>query len=186
MRARSSLPCVLLVLAVLAPGRTGSAQPPSLEHEIKAAFLYNFVRFIVWPADAFAGPEAPLSICLVGQDPFGPTLDELVANERVDGRPLAVRRLAAPSKDAACHLLFASPSERARFASILKAVDTRRVVVVTDALDLLPLGGHISFFMESNRVRFAVNADAVRQAEFQVNSRLMRLARIVEGGADPQ
>jgi hypothetical protein len=172
---------VASVIAIIAPARPANAQVESLEHEIKAAFLYNFVKFVQWPASSFPDADAPLTICLMGPDPFGTALDDLIENEQVEGRPLAVRRLGRADATAGCHVLFVAPAERARYAAILRTVDTRRVLTVSDAMEFLAAGGHISFFMESNRVRFAVNAPAARQAEFQINSRLMRLARIHEG-----
>lgn len=174
---------VALAVAFITPARPATAQVESLEHEIKAAFLYNFVKFVQWPASSFSGADAPVTICLLGQDPFGTTLDDLIENEKVQGRPLAVRRLGRADAPAGCHVLFVAPAERTRFEAILRTVDTRRVLTVSDAMDFLAAGGHISFFMESNRVRFAVNAPAARDAEFQINSRLMRLARI-HGGPD--
>jgi len=167
-----------LALACLLVAVPAAAQQPSIEHEVKAAFLYNFVRFVEWPATAFETSRSPLALCLAGTDVFGPVLDELVRNEEVGGRPLAVRRLAAAEPVVQCHLLFVSPSERGRFAAILGRVNTRQVLTVSDSLDFLDAGGHISFFMDSNRVRFAINADTVRAAEFRIDSRLMRLARI--------
>ena len=174
---------VAFLIAFVARAQPANAQVESLEHEIKAAFLYNFVKFVQWPAGSFPGPDAPVTICLTGPDPFGTTLDDLVENEQVEGRPLAVRRLGPTDATAGCHVLFVAPAERARFEAILRTVDTRRVLTVSDAMEFLAAGGHISFFMESNRVRFAVNAPAARQADFQINSRLMRLARI-HGGPD--
>jgi hypothetical protein len=170
---------VLLVL-VLTAALSTAARSQSLEYEIKAAFLYNFARFVTWPPDAFASSEAPLSICILGEDPFGPRLDELVAGERVEKRPLIVRRLERPAEAATCHMLFVSPSERARFGTILAAVDTHRVLTVSDTMEFLGAGGHVSFFLESNRVRFAVNAAATGGSEFQVSAKLMQVARIYE------
>ena len=169
---------VAFLIAFVARPQPANAQVESLEHEIKAAFLYNFVKFVEWPASSFPRPDAAVTICLMGPDPFGATLDDLIENEQVQGRPLAIRRLGRTDATAGCHVLFVAPAERGTFEAILRTVDTGRVLTVSDEMEFLAAGGHISFFMESNRVRFAVNAPVVRQAEFQINSRLMRLARI--------
>jgi hypothetical protein len=160
---------VAFVTALVARAQPAVAQVETLEHEIKAAFLYNFVKFVQWPASSFPAADAPVTICLMGPDPFGAALDDLTADEQVEGRPLAVRRLGRTDATAGCHVLFVAPAERARFEDILRNVDTRRVLTVSDATEFLAAGGHISFFMESNRVRFAVNARAAREAEFQIN-----------------
>jgi hypothetical protein len=167
---------LLVIVASSAPAVR--AQSQSLEYDVKAAFLYNFARFVTWPADSFAAPDAPLSVCVLGEDPFGSRLDQLVEGERVNDRPLAVRRLSAASDAAACHLVFVSPSERARFGSILSSLDTRRLLTVSDTLEFLEAGGHLSFYIEDGHVRFAVNAAAIRECDFKVSSRLLQVARI--------
>jgi hypothetical protein len=176
------LAALLVIVASNAPAVR--AQSQSLEYDVKAAFLYNFARFVTWPAGSFAAPDAPLSICVIGEDPFGSRLDELVEGERVNDRPLAVRRLAAPSDAAACHLVFVSPSERARFGPILSRIDTRRLLTVSDTLEFLEAGGHLSFYIEDGRVRFAVNAAAIRECDFKVSSRLLQVARIHQPAAE--
>jgi len=168
--------CCLVVLVALAwLGRPVRAQ--SLEDEVKAAFLYNFAKFVEWPADAFDSAEEPLTFCLVGRDPFGPALDELLAGEHVRERPLAVRRLDRVTRDDRCHILFVSPSEAQRFAALLRAVDRRRVLTVSDGLAFLEAGGHISFFLDASRVRFAVNQEATDAAEFKMSAKLLQVAR---------
>ena len=174
---------VLLVAWLGALPSAAGAQ--SLEYDVKAAFLYNFARFVTWPPDAFAEPDSPIAICVIGEDPFGQRLDDLVAGERVDTRRLLVQRLAGTADAAGCHVLFVSPSERKRFPGVLKNVNVRRVLTVSDTLDFLEAGGHFSFYLESNRVRLAANTAALGLCEFQVSSRLLRVARIHPPTAPP-
>ena len=168
--------------AVLLALLLGALPPPAaaqtLEYDVKAAFLFNFARFVTWPPDAFPDAESPIAICVLGPDPFGPRLDEIVAGERIEQRPLLVRRLARPDAAAGCHVLFVSPSDRERFRTILTHVNTRRVLTVSDAIEFLDAGGHFSFYLEANRVRFAANTAALGGCDFQVSSKLLQVARI--------
>jgi YfiR/HmsC-like len=162
------------------PGPTVGADVGSLEYGVKAAFLYNFVKFVEWPNSAFHATDSPVAICVLGADPFGRTLDDIVEGERVESRPLVVRRVDEAREAGACHLLFVSSSERTRFAPILAAVNTRRVLTVAESTEFLAAGGHIAFYLEANRVRFAINTGATAKSEFQVSSKLLRVARIYE------
>ena len=165
-----------LLAAPMIPTAVG-AQTGSLEYEVKAAFLYNFARFVQWPAHRFAAADAPLTICVFGSDPFGPVLDEIVRAERVNGRPIAVARPDTPAAANGCHILFVSDKEEPRFADVLSRLDRHVVLTVGDAPSFLAAGGHISFFLDGNRVRFSVNTEALRECQFQVSSKLLRLAR---------
>jgi hypothetical protein len=169
---------LVLLALLLAPsaGVRAAAQP--LEYEVKAAFLFNFAKFVEWGADAFAGPQDPVTLCVLGRDPFGEVLDETVRDEQVLNRTLTVRRIETPASSAGCHILFVSAAERARFAEILKNVNTRRTLTVSDRVEFLDAGGHLAFFLEGTRVRFAANPDSIARFEYQVSSRLMQVARI--------
>src|SRR5258708_34362438 len=81
------------------------------EYQVKAAFLYNFARFVEWPADVFHDPSDPFAICVLGQDPFGHALDDVVAGKKIEGRAFAVRRISAPRQAVGCRILFVSSSE---------------------------------------------------------------------------
>jgi hypothetical protein len=174
-----------LLAAMLCCRAATGADVRSLEYGVKAAFLYNFVKFVEWPSTAFATSDSPVAICVLGADPFGRTLDEIVEGERVESRALVVRRVDTAADAASCHLLFVSSSERKRFAAILGAIDTRRVLTVAENIDFLGAGGHIAFYLEANRVRFAVNTVATAQSEFQVSSKLLRVARIYDSRSGP-
>jgi YfiR/HmsC-like len=171
--------CVVAVGALPAAGaiEAGRAPAGSLEYEIKAAFLYNFAKFIQWPPHVFASSDAPLTLCVLGSDPFGPTLDDTVRAEHVEGRPIAVARPGDPGAAAGCHIVFVSSSEEARFAGILSRLDRRVILTVGEGPSFLAAGGHVSFFLEGNHVRFAVNTAALRECDLQVSSKLLRVAR---------
>jgi hypothetical protein len=169
---------LLLVAVAAVPQALGAMLQASAEYEIKAAFLLNFAKFVDWPPRAFAGPDGPLRVCVLGDDPFGPILDRTLRDERIGGLRLAAARVASTGEAQGCHVLYVSVSEQPRYEAILQQLDARRVLTVGDSPSFLEHGGHIRFFLESNYVRFAVNPDAVARAEFQMSSKLLRVATI--------
>jgi hypothetical protein len=151
---------------------------PGLEYEVKAAFLLNFTKFIEWPATAFADAESPFAICILGKDPFGRALDDIVAGEVVGARKLVVRRLSASPEPRACQVLFADGAQR----------DTRRllaslgpgVLTVGEGEGFLRDNGMIAFVLDNRRVRFDINQSAAERAALKLSSRLLNVARAVE------
>jgi hypothetical protein len=168
--------CALGVWFFWSAPRVAAQQPG--EYAVKAAFLYNFAKFVDWPAQAFTSPDAPFTICVLGPDPFGGALDSAVANERIQGRSLIVRRLGVWDGRETCHILFVSSALQPQFAALLGSGTFTRTLTVGDREPFLQAGGHICFFLEANRVRFAVNADSVARSDLQISSKLMRVARV--------
>ena len=162
-------------LVLLAAGQA-PAGPATLEYEVKAAFVYNFAKFVDWPAAAFSDPAAPLTVCVLGADPFGAILDETVKGEQLERHPLAVARYRDAPPPGACHLLFVSASEERRYAALLAAVDGRRTLTVGDTISFLDAGGYLAFFLDNGRVRFAVNSELAGSSGLKVSSKLLRVA----------
>jgi hypothetical protein len=167
----------LALTALLAPP-PAQGQGQGREYEVKAAFLYNFARFVEWPADAFPGPGAPITYCIVGDDPFDGKLEALLRGETVGGRPLALRRSGKDDDLAACQILFLSRSERSRQERILDRLGRASVLTVGDEEDFLDRGGIIGFRIEAGRVRFDVDLEAAERAGLKVSSKLLRVARV--------
>jgi len=161
------------------------AQNRMPEYAVKAAYLFNFGKFVRFaPSDAVNNRQT-LDICIVGEDPFGHTLDDLTANERLDGKPVRVLRLKSASEARGCALAFISSSEGARVAADLDALRGQPVLTVSDAANFLQHGGMIQFLNVENHVRFAVNLDAVRPAQLSLSSELLRVATSVTGETSP-
>ena len=162
-----------LVLILLLPG-VASAQAP--EYDLKAVFLFNFAKFVEWPESAFAGERAPLSICVYGQDPFGPTLDAVVQGERVGERSLLVQRPDSLDDLGECHVLFVARSEKGRLGEVMEQVKGEPVLTVSDTDGFLRAGGIINFILEGSKVRVLIDQEAAERSGLEISSKLMRLA----------
>ena len=171
---------VALLSVAVAPLK---AQAPALvqEYPLKAAFLFNFVKFVEWPASAFTGERTPMTICVFGNDPFGGALDEVVQGERVGERGLAVQHPDGLDDLEACHVLFVSSSEKGRLGEVLAEVQGAPVLTVGDTDGFLRAGGVINFVLEGSKVRFLINQEAAERSGLRISSKLMRLA-VTPGG----
>ncbi len=170
---------MLLAWCFLGVGPARAAEEPSREFQVKAAFLYNFVQFVEWPPEAFADPDSPIVIGVLGQDPFGEFLDELVAGETVNGRRLVVERYRWIGDVGVCHVLFVSGSEGRRAGQIGAALRGRSILSVCDWEGLMEQGAMVRFVTERQRVRLRINLDAVRASGLTISSKLLRSAETV-------
>jgi hypothetical protein len=175
--ARLSLACALSMSSPQA-----SLAASSAEYEIKAAFVYNFAKFVQWPAAAFEQAQSPVILCLIGQDPFGPALEGL-EHKLAQGHEVQVRRQVRVEDARSCHILFIAQSERTRLRSILRALAGASVLTVSDLDRFAESGGVIGLYDEDNKVHFSINLDQARRASLQINSQLLKLAKIVERDA---
>lgn len=154
--------------------------PHAGEYEVKAAYLFNFGKFL----HRSAPPQhEPFDICVVGEDPMGPALDSLTRGEQIEGRPVRVRRTPEASEARGCDIAYLSASEGARMESDLAALHDSDTLTVSDAPRFLQLGGMIQFVLQGDHVRFAVNLNAVRRSHLVLSSELLRVAVSVVGGA---
>ena len=155
------------------------AQTSSREYNIKAAFLYNFTQFVEWPPKAFAGSETPFVIGIIGDDPFRSVIDETVTGEKVNGRPIVVRRYRDVQDVKNCHILYISLKEALRVTEILSAVPAY-VLTVSDIPNFARTGGMIHFLNQSNKIRLQINSAVAKAADLNISSKLLRVAEIVD------
>lgn len=154
------------------------------EYEVKAAFIYNFSRFIDWPQEA-GETDADLYFCVLGRDPFGEALESLEGKE-VQGRTLKTRRLKRIDERGDCAILYISPSLAGDYTGLLDVLgQDRGVLSVSDIDGFAENGGVIELYLEQNKVRFAINIEAARRAGLEMSSQLLRLARIVDEARSP-
>jgi len=160
-----------------------SDSPDSSEYLIKAGFIFNFAKFVEWPPVAFAQTDTPIVIGILGTDPFGPILDQIVRDKKIGNRGFIVKRLNwnRDSKDLKdCNILFVSASEKAHIDDVLQIVKSLPILTVGETPGFAERGGIIRFTVEDNRVRFEVNVDAAHLAQLTISSRLLTLARIIQ------
>jgi hypothetical protein len=166
---------LLLALVVGAP-----AQAPSpTEYQVKAAFLYNFAKFVEWPASSFPNDSAPLQICVLGQDPFGEGLRKVTQEKMVNGRKIEVSDVADLRQARNCQILFISAYQKTPLAQILESLRGTSVLTVGDAKGFVEQGGMINFVLEDGRVQFEVNRKAAEQAALKISSKLLSVAKSV-------
>ncbi len=174
---RSVILCLIFGFGAFVPFLCQAAEE-SLEYSVKAAFLFNFTKYIEWPPEAFARPDAPLEICVFGSDPFGETLDQTVAGESVNGHKVVVHRVSRSPVPKSCHVVFFGAVEKGDH-NVLPELG-RGVLTVGEGEPFLGEGGMIAFVIENRRVRFAINQTAAAGAGLRLSSQLLKVAKSVE------
>jgi len=171
--------CILFVASCL-----HAQQSNPTEYQVKAAYLYNFGKFIEWPAKVSTAGDL-FSICVLGDDPFGVTLDKTIAGENINGKKVVVRRVAKLQDAVHCRILFISSTEEGRLKEILAALDRTSVLTVSDISQFTRRGGMIQFVMEANRVRFEVNLTTAERDGLTLSSQLLKVAVNVRRSPQP-
>lgn len=180
--SRRRLVATMLALAAtlpLTPQALVSAPAAPTEYEVKAVFLYNFSQFVEWPEASLAGTTSPFVIGIVGEDPFGPHLDEAVKGETVLGHPLVVQRYASVADVGTAHILFIGNTASGQLADLLVALEGRATLLVTDIDRAAERGAIIQFANEQNRLRLRINVAAAKAAGLTISSKLLRPATII-------
>lgn len=167
-----------LVLALVTPSRTARAQAG--EEEIKAAFLFNFARYVEWPDGSFEDRGAPVRVCVLGADGFASILAESVSGKRVVERSVEVTVAKDPASTGSCHILFIGDDSHVSRRDLLGRIAKAPVLTVSDSDGFARDGGIANFYRADKKVRFEINPGAARLAGLRVSSQLLRLARVVE------
>jgi uncharacterized protein DUF4154 len=151
------------------------------EYRVKAAFLYKFATYIRWPAQAAGTPVTPFVIGLLGSDPFGTSLDDIVRDQNVHGRAIRITRLTRQEDALACDLVFVAGSEEANLSKILALLKDAPVLTVSDLDQFAEKGGMIGLVTtDEKRIRFDINKAVLERAGLKASSQLLQLARIVD------
>lgn len=160
-----------------------AADAPRLarEYDLKAAFLFNFSRFVDWPPAAVGAPGTPFVIGVLGDDPFGGSLDEVVAGDSVGTHPIHVQRLTSAAEATSCHILFVSRSEAERAGRVLETLGSHPVLTVSDLDHFALRGGVIGFTVAGGRLKLEINLRAARASGLVISSKLLRQADLVAG-----
>jgi len=183
---------VLFVLSLLALGQVQQVQAAeSKEHQIKAAFLYNFIQFVDWPKEKVADSNQPIIIGIIGKDPFGNVFESL-KNKKIKGKRVVIRRIKTfeelkkngeledkINELKKSHVLFICSSENKNLKQIIDTIKTDNILTVGETGNFLENGGIINFVLEEKKVRFEINLDAANTSKLKISSQLLRLAEKV-------
>jgi hypothetical protein len=164
------------------PAMRISASNPS-EYEVKAAYLYNFGRFVEWPPDVPLGTADTFTICVMGRDPFGSALDTTISGEKIGGKTVVARRISGSGEATDCRILFVSASEDKQVKEILSTLGKQRVLTVSDLPQFIQQGGMVQFVLVNERVRFEINLAATHEAGLNLSSQLLKVAVEVRGNS---
>ena len=184
-RQPKAIRCLLKVLMIVwiltIPVLQAQSSTPT-DYDVKAAYLFNFGRFVEWPAHTLAD-SGVFTFCILGRDPFGANLDHLLARETIDGKNIAVKRIATAHEAAGCQVLFMGAEQESRVSKVIEELDKEAVLTVSDVPKFSDRGGMIQFVMEGNRVRFEVNLSATQRAGLTLSSDLLKVATSVKRGS---
>lgn len=164
---------VLCSLAVVAQAQSAT------EYQVKAAFLFNFAKFVEWPAEVFPNSDSPLQICVLGPDPFGRDFEQMVVDKTVNGHRIELIHPEGIPQARACQIVFIAYSDRQTLKQILEGLKGASVLTVGDAPGFAQMGGVINFVLDDNRVRFEISLRAADQSHLKLSARLLTVAKQV-------
>lgn len=168
--------------AMLLASEGRAEETPSLEYRVKAAFLFNFAKFVEWPRDAFADPGSPIVISVLGNDPFGDVLAETVRDKTINGRKIIVLRTDEVEQVKTGHIVFISRSEEGNLGTILARLERSHALTVSEVDRFVHRGGSINLVTEKDKVRFEINVAPAERAGLRISSKLLNLATFVLPG----
>jgi hypothetical protein len=175
LRGRNMLLVCFLPIFLAVQARSQSAT----EYQVKAAFLFNFAKFVEWPGDAFPSGDAPLQICVLGQDPFRGDFEQVIEDKTMNGHRLEIIHPSGVPQARACQILFITPSAKQPLKEILQGLKGASVLSVGDTPGFAKAGGVINFVLEENRVRFEINPKAAERAHLKISARLLTVAKLI-------
>jgi hypothetical protein len=149
------------------------------EYQVKAAYLYNFAKFVEWPARDFANSTAPIQLCVLNDPSFGSELNQIVKGKVVAGHPVSVVPVQTPEQSRSCHILFVNASQNAQARHVIEVLRDTSVLTVGETKGFVEDGGIINFVLQDDRVQFQVNHKAAKQAGLGISSRLLAIAKAV-------
>jgi len=170
-----------LMAWLLAANSGFGGEPPLTKYQVEAVFLFNFAKYVDWPAAAFPNANAPVTIGVLGTDPFGDKLPQVVEGKTINGRPFVIKYLAADSDVGGCQILFISHSESSRMKEILAGAGALPILTVGEDEPFAQNGGIINFVLKNENVRLEIDLAAARKAGLTISSRLLAVADVVKG-----
>jgi hypothetical protein len=178
-RARAWWWAVGAVFVLVSAGQPISAAQAMNEYQVKAAYLYNFAKFVEWPARAFENSTAPIRLCALNYPSFDSELSQMVKGKTIAGRPVAVVEVGNVEQARSCHLLFINSTQDKQAQHIIESLRDTSVVTVGESNGFVEKGGILNFVLVDDRVQFQINHKAANQAGLRISSQLLSLARLV-------
>jgi hypothetical protein len=149
------------------------------EYQLKAAFIFNFAKFVEWPAQSIRAANDPLVICLLGGNPFGNTLQETINHKEVNGKSFRVQQLSSKENACQCQILFVDPAARKQFRALLPTLKAAGVLTVGEDDTFTADGGVIDFKLDGGKVHLEINTAAAEYEDLRISSKLLSLAQVV-------
>ena len=151
----------------------------SPEYQVKAAFVYNLTHFVEWPPQAYPNNNSPIIIGVLGKNPFGNVLKEMVAGERIGGHPLVVIHFTDVEKAKYCHLLYVNFEAKTEIVAVMNRLRGHNILMVSDAPGFAKMGGMVRLFTKNDKINIEINLEEARKERLQISSKLLKLAQIV-------
>ena len=149
------------------------------EYQLKAAFLYNFIRYTSWPDKAFDKDDDPIVLTIIGTDPFGKQIDDLFSGKKLHDRSIVIRRVKKVPTKVDAHVVYVSGLQKQELVKVQELYHKRPTLVIGEAPEVIKSGAQCNFYIEGGKVRFEVNTDNLELAQLKISSQLLKLARIV-------
>ncbi|MBN2103651.1 YfiR family protein [bacterium] len=171
--------CILLCLSFFVFSLAPQAETLT-EYQVRAAYLYNFLKFVKWPGHAFENDHQPITIGIFHFSPVEQDLRNIIRNRTIDSRSITIKILEQPEDAQDCHVVYFGDIERRHQIATIGIVQKNPILTISDAGYFCRIGGMIYFYIEDNRLRLVINRKAVDNAQLEISARLLRVAQIVD------
>ena len=175
---RSWLITLVIGLLVMLGRELGYSQTIS-EDQVKAAYLYNFAKFVEWPSDTFPDVTAPIRLCLLSDPTIGSELSQIVKDKRISGRSIVVVPIQTGEQGRSCQILFINSAQNWQVEHLLKVLQGASVLTVGETTGFVERGGIVNFVLQDDQVHFQVNHKAATQSRLRMSARLLSVAKLV-------
>jgi len=170
-------------LTLSSVSRAAAVPPISRECEIKAAFIYNFTKFVEWPGGSLADPRAPFVIGVLGDSGCDAALEQLASDHQISGHPIEVRKVASAQEVKSLQILYVGRTQDPQFAALASTIPVSPVLTVGESATFVSAGGMVNFVQQDNKLRFEINVHSAAQAGLRVSAQLLKLAMSVRGSS---
>jgi uncharacterized protein DUF4154 len=174
-RLRRWLAATAAASVVLSARMSVAAERASAD-AVKAAFLFNFAKFVQWPIDAMP-PERRITLCVVGDPALADALNTIVKGQTIEGRNLTAQLIKPDGPLHACHILYIAAREAEQAVTVIELITGAPVFTVGDCDRFVDAGGVAQLVNENGRMRFVISLPAAHRARLAVSAKLLGLAR---------